>query len=86
VVHAVPHPLWDSLSENQRITLTATGDGAAAHAAPGAEEILDSFQRDLMKDERVQPLTRATSRIHVGRGGAAHAVRARGDRAPQFSG
>jgi hypothetical protein len=30
-----------------------------------AEEILDIFQRDLMKDERVQPLTRATSQIHV---------------------
>ena len=30
-----------------------------------AEEILDTWQRDLMKDERVQPLTRATSQIHV---------------------
>jgi P-aminobenzoate N-oxygenase AurF len=41
-------------------------DGPAAYAAIlVAEEILDIFQRDLMKDERVQPLTRATSRIHV---------------------
>ena len=41
-------------------------DGPAAYAAIlVAEEILDIFQRDLMKDERVQPLTRATSQIHV---------------------
>ena len=41
-------------------------DGPAAYAAIlVAEEILDIFQRDLMKDERVQPLTRATSKIHV---------------------
>jgi hypothetical protein len=44
----------------------AKGDGPAAYAAIlVAEEILDIFQRDLMKDERVQPLTRATSQIHV---------------------
>ena len=44
----------------------ARGDGPAAYAAIlVAEEILDIFQRDLMKDERVQPLTRATSQIHV---------------------
>jgi hypothetical protein len=30
-----------------------------------AEEILDRWQRELMKDERVQPLTRMVSRIHV---------------------
>jgi hypothetical protein len=42
------------------------GAGPAAYAAIlVAEEILDIFQRDLMKDERVQPLTRATSQIHV---------------------
>jgi hypothetical protein len=42
------------------------GYGPAAYAAIlVAEEILDIFQRDLMKDERVQPLTRATSQIHV---------------------
>jgi hypothetical protein len=44
----------------------AKGAGPAAYAAIlVAEEILDIFQRDLMKDERVQPLTRATSQIHV---------------------
>ena len=44
----------------------AKGDGPAAFAAIlVAEELLDIFQRDLMKDERVQPLTRATSQIHV---------------------
>ncbi|WP_040336542.1 AurF N-oxygenase family protein [Candidatus Blastococcus massiliensis] len=44
----------------------ARGYGPAAYAAIlVAEEILDIFQRDLMKDERVQPLTRATSQIHV---------------------
>jgi hypothetical protein len=30
-----------------------------------AEEILDTWQRELMKDERVQPVTRMVSRIHV---------------------
>ncbi|MFN2582072.1 MAG: diiron oxygenase, partial [Candidatus Dormibacteria bacterium] len=30
-----------------------------------AEELLDRFQRELMIDESVQPLTRAVSRIHV---------------------
>ncbi|HEV7826993.1 MAG TPA: diiron oxygenase [Mycobacteriales bacterium] len=30
-----------------------------------AEEILDIFQRDMIKDERVQPLTRTASKIHV---------------------
>jgi hypothetical protein len=41
-------------------------DGPAAYAAIlVAEEILDIFQRDLMNDDRVQPLTRTTSQIHV---------------------
>src|SRR3954454_14654634 len=41
-------------------------DGAAAYAAIlVAEEILDIFQRDLMRDELVQPLTRTTSQTHV---------------------
>jgi hypothetical protein len=41
-------------------------DGPAAYAAIlVAEEILDIVQRDVMKDERVQPLTRATGQIHV---------------------
>ena len=30
-----------------------------------AEEILDIFQRDMINDERVQPITRTASRIHV---------------------
>ena len=30
-----------------------------------AEEVLDIFQREVIEDERVQPLTRAVSRIHV---------------------
>src|SRR6195952_1705461 len=29
------------------------------------EELLDTWQRDLMKDERVQPVTRMVARIHV---------------------
>ena len=29
------------------------------------EEVLDTWQRDLMKDERVQPVTRMVARIHV---------------------
>ena len=41
-------------------------DGPAAYAAIlVAEEILDIFQRDLMKDERVLPIIRAGSQIHV---------------------
>lgn len=44
----------------------ARGSGPSAYAAIlVAEEILDIFQRDLMRDERVQPLTRRTSEIHV---------------------
>lgn len=40
--------------------------GANAYAAVmAAEEILDMMQRDFMRDERVQPVTRAVSRIHV---------------------
>ena len=30
-----------------------------------AEEVLDTWQRELMKDERVQPVTRMVARIHV---------------------
>ncbi len=30
-----------------------------------AEEILDAMQRDFMRDDRVQPITRTVSRIHV---------------------
>jgi P-aminobenzoate N-oxygenase AurF len=44
----------------------AKGDGPSAYAAIlVAEEILDIFQRDLMKDERVLPLIRGVSQIHV---------------------
>lgn len=40
--------------------------GANAYAAVmAAEEILDMMQRDFMRDERVQPVTRAVSKIHV---------------------
>jgi hypothetical protein len=40
--------------------------GANAYAAVmAAEEILDMMQRDFMRDERVQPLTRTVSKIHV---------------------
>ena len=44
----------------------ALGSGPSAYAAIlVAEEILDIVQRDLVRDERVQPLTRRTSEIHV---------------------
>jgi hypothetical protein len=47
-------------------TFAARTDGPAAYAAIlVAEEVLDIVQRDLMRDERVQPLTRATSQVHV---------------------
>ncbi|WP_016883848.1 AurF N-oxygenase family protein [Rhodococcus sp. DK17] len=40
--------------------------GANAYASVmAAEEILDVMQRDWMKDERVQPVTRTVSKIHV---------------------
>lgn len=40
--------------------------GASAYASIlVAEEILDTWQRELMKDERVDPLIRMVSRIHV---------------------
>lgn len=42
------------------------GVGVSAYASIlVAEEILDRWQRELMKDERVQPLTRMVCRIHV---------------------
>ena len=44
----------------------ALGAGVSAYASIlVAEEILDRWQRELMKDERVQPLVRMVSRIHV---------------------
>ncbi|PND48963.1 MULTISPECIES: diiron oxygenase [Rhodococcus] len=40
--------------------------GANAYASVmAAEEILDMMQRDFMRDERVQPVTRTVSKIHV---------------------
>jgi hypothetical protein len=76
-------PSYQPPSSIQRLgkAFAAKGDGPAAYAAIlVAEEILDIFQRDLMKDERVQPLTRATSQIHVVE--EAWQLRARGDRPP----
>jgi hypothetical protein len=44
----------------------AVAVGATAYGAIlVAEEILDVMQRDWMKDERVQPIARTTSKIHV---------------------
>ncbi|CAM2982196.1 diiron oxygenase [Prescottella defluvii] len=44
----------------------STASGSLAYGGTlFAEEILDMMQRDFMKDERVQPLTRTVSRIHV---------------------
>ena len=42
----------------------ATGEGAYGGILV-AEEVLDIYQRDLMRDERVLPVIRTTSRIHV---------------------
>jgi len=40
--------------------------GANAYAAVmAAEEILDMMQREFMRDDRVQPITRSVSKIHV---------------------
>lgn len=44
----------------------ATATGSLAYGGTlFAEEILDMMQRDFLKDERVQPITRTVSRIHV---------------------
>ncbi|TJZ79464.1 diiron oxygenase [Rhodococcus oryzae] len=44
----------------------ATASGSLAYGGTlFAEEILDMMQRDFMKDERVQPITRTVSKIHV---------------------
>ncbi|GAA2560392.1 AurF N-oxygenase family protein [Pseudonocardia hydrocarbonoxydans] len=44
----------------------ATAGGAAMFASVlVAEETLDQFQRESMRDERVQPLSRMVNRIHV---------------------
>ncbi|MGN6781009.1 MAG: AurF N-oxygenase family protein [Marmoricola sp.] len=44
--------------------LVASGPSAYASILV-AEEILDTWQREVMRDERVQPLVRMVSRIHV---------------------
>ncbi|MFD4368620.1 diiron oxygenase [Rhodococcus sp. NPDC058521] len=44
----------------------ATATGALAYGGTlFAEEILDMMQRDFMRDDRVQPITRTVSKIHV---------------------
>jgi len=44
----------------------ATASGSVSYGGTVfAEEILDVMQRDFMKDERVQPVTRTVSKIHV---------------------
>lgn len=44
----------------------ALASGVSAYASIlVAEEILDRWQRELMRDERVQPLVRMVSRVHV---------------------
>jgi hypothetical protein len=44
----------------------STVRGASSYASIlVAEETLDTWQRELLKDERVQPLVRMVSRIHV---------------------
>ncbi|MFG1603297.1 diiron oxygenase [Actinoplanes sp. NPDC049265] len=46
--------------------VAATARGPRMYAATLiAEEVLDTFQREAMADERVQPLVRMVSRIHV---------------------
>lgn len=47
-------------------TMKTIGVGVSAYASIlVAEEILDRWQRELMKDERVQPLVRMVCRVHV---------------------
>jgi len=48
-----------------RIFKTGFGGASFWAAILVAEETLDSFQRETMKDERVQPLVRTVNRIHV---------------------
>jgi predicted nucleic acid-binding protein len=61
-------PVYKVGSRDNRLGqfVAATGKGARMYAAILiAEEVLDSFQREAMADERVQPLVRMVSRIHV---------------------
>ncbi|AOW91668.1 hypothetical protein BFN03_00475 [Rhodococcus sp. WMMA185] len=57
-----PHPLVHKFGR----IWGSSYKGANAYASVmAAEAILDMMQRDFMKDERVQPLTRTVSKIHV---------------------
>ncbi|NLE78932.1 MAG: diiron oxygenase [Rhodococcus sp.] len=53
------------IRETSRI-FKATATGSLAYGGTlFAEEILDMMQRDFMRDDRIQPLTRTVSKIHV---------------------
>lgn len=58
-----PHPVVHHLGKVFRL-VAPTGPSMWA-ATLVAEELLDRLQRDGMADERIQPLTRMVSRIHV---------------------
>src|SRR3954453_7239529 len=46
--------------------VNAIASGVSAYASIlVAEEVLDRWQREMLKDDRVQPMTRMVSRIHV---------------------
>jgi P-aminobenzoate N-oxygenase AurF len=57
-------PKWWIRQSARAFKATATGS-LAYGGTLFAEEILDMMQRDFMKDERVQPITRTVSKIHV---------------------
>lgn len=61
-------PAYGPVEPVQRLgrlfNLVASGPSAYASILV-AEEILDAWQRELMRDDRVQPLVRMVSRIHV---------------------
>lgn len=56
-------PRW--VRESGRAFKAVAGGALAFGGALFAEEILDAMQRDFMRDDRVQPITRTVSRIHV---------------------
>ncbi|WP_432794220.1 AurF N-oxygenase family protein [Rhodococcus ruber] len=53
------------IRESGRLFKATAGGALAFGGTLFAEEILDAMQRDFMRDERVQPVTRTVSRIHV---------------------
>ncbi len=57
-------PKWWIRQAARAFKATATGS-LAYGGTLFAEEILDMMQRDFMRDERVQPVTRTVSKIHV---------------------